>query len=359
MAGEQVEFDESTTDPVALAVMFNQMETGGLDPADATPDDDAALAAAAEAAAVAAEAKVVADAAAAEASAAAAAVVDPDAAAAAAAPEKADAEPDGVATKDGKHIIPYAVLQAERERASTTAKELETARAELAALTAAKAGAPGVTPEIAAPDQPKAGDMSDEDLAVLKEDFPTVYNAMMAQRAQLAAMAARLKPVQETVEQQEAAHKRTVAEEVQSAIDATPKLALLKSSDPEQFALARQFDNMLKGQAAWQGKPLAERFAKVIQLVEQTNGEIAIPVAVKAPPAAKTPEQLKAEAVAIAAASAASTKTSVPTSLSDFPSGQHAAANEQEAAQNMTHAQLAAKFANMTTEQQDAYLNNL
>jgi hypothetical protein len=362
MAGEQVAFDEGTTDPVALAKIFDELESNGGTPPEPAPDAEAAARAAAEAAAKTAEA---------EAAAAAAKTAEAAAAAAAAAvkpnadvktdPPAAGQEPDGVATKDGKHIIPFAVLQAEREKATTTAKELATAQARLAELeAAAKAGTPGVKPEPAAPAQPKADDLSADDLATLKEDFPTVYKALMATRAQAAALEAQLKPVQETVQQQQATREQTEAEQVQAAIDATPKLAMIKSSNPELFEQAKAFDNVLKGQAAWQGKPYAERFAKVIELVEQTSGEIVIPGAVKTPPpAVKTQEQLKEEAKAAAAAAATASKTTVPTSLSDFPAGQHAANSEMEAITNMTHAQLAAKFASMTPEQQDAYLNNL
>lgn len=360
MAGEQVAFDEGTTDPVALAAMFNQMEANGGTVPDAPKDDD-------EATRIAAEAEAAAKTAEAEAATAAAKAAEAEAAAAAAKPNadvKTDppaAEPVGVATKDGRHVIPFAVLQAEREKATTTAKELEAVRTRLAELeAAAKAGTPGVKPEPAAPAQPKADDLSADDLAALKEDFPTVYKALMATRAQAAALEAQLKPVQETVQQEQATRAQTEAEQVQAAIDATPKLALIKSSNPELFELAKQFDSALKGQADWQGKSLAERFAKVVDLVEQTKGEIVIPGAVKTPPpAAKTQEQLKEEAKAAAAAAATASKTTVPTSLSDFPAGQPAANSEMEAVTNMTHAQLAAKFASMTPEQQDAYLNNL
>ena len=99
-----------------------------------------------------------------------------------------DAEPEGVATKDGKRVIPYAVLKSERERASRAeqvAEEMKTRVAELEAIV--KSASEGAkTGESARTDnQPPtaASDLSPEDLEALKEDFPTVYKAVMASMA--------------------------------------------------------------------------------------------------------------------------------------------------------------------------------
>lgn len=359
MAGEQqLTIDESTTDPVALQALFNKME-GGEEPAPVQTDEERQ--AEALAAADAEKARLEAEAAAA----AKAAETDTPAADATAAPKNAatETDPDGVATKDGKHIIPYSVLQAEREKATTAVKELETTRARLLEMeTAAKANPQGVKTDPAAPSQANAGDMSEEDLAILKEDFPTVYKGIMAMRAQAAELEKRLGPVQESVEKEAAARKQSMEEQVQEGIDATPKLAHIKATSPEQFELAAQFDKALRTQPEWQGKSFADRFAKVVEMVEAVKGEIVVPgaAAKTAPPAAtKTPDQLKAEAQAIAAEAAKSTKTGAPGSLSDFPSGKSAAADELAKVENMTTADLSKMFAKMTPEQMDAYLLTL
>lgn len=321
-------FDETTTDPVALAAMFAKMEQGS----NPNPPE--------------------ADAAPAEATKPADPVETKQEAAPAASQEK---EPDGVATKDGKHIIPYSVLQADRERARRAEEALSETQRKLAELEAAAKSDQGVKDgNTAEPNQ--ASDLSEEDLETLKEDFPTVYKGIMAMRKQAEALQAQLKPVQETVQQQEAQAQRSQADLVQEAIDATPKLAHIKATDPEAFALAAQFDNTLKTSPTWAGKSLAERFAKVVEMVESANGVISVP---GQNPQQKTAAQLKEEAKALALEQARSNKTAVPTSLSDFPAGQHVAESEHEAIANMSTLQFAQKFASMTPDQQEAYLNKL
>ncbi|MES2320003.1 MAG: hypothetical protein V4631_21185 [Pseudomonadota bacterium] len=334
----QMDFDENTTDPAALRALFDKIEAGAV----AAPEP-APVAAAAEpvAAPVVAEVKPSAE----------------EVAAAAAAP--ADKDPDGVATKDGKHIIPYSVLKAERDRAARTEQELRETREQIAALQAAAKPGPGEKVDVAAPDQAAVSDMSAEDLADLKENFPTVYKGVMAMQAQAAALEAKLKPVQDSVRNTEADRAATLAEQVQDAIDATPKLAHIKTTDPEAFEQAKRFDNALKADPAWADKPLADRFAKVIEMVEMTRGAITIPGQAAPPPAQKTAEQLKQEAKAVAAGAVKADKSAVPSSLSDFPAGQHAASDEQEALEGMTPIQLAHKFAAMSPDKLEAYLQNL
>jgi hypothetical protein len=112
----------------------------------------------------------------------------------------------------------------------------------------------------------------------------------------------------------------------------------------------------LRTQPAWAGKSLSERFAKVTEMVEAALGPIDLP---GAKPASQSAEDLKAAAKAKADAAAKASRTNVPTSLSEFPVGQHAAQDEREAAESMTALQLAEKFSSMTPDQMDAYFRNL
>lgn len=273
-----------------------------------------------------------------------------------------EAEPQGVATKDGKHVIPYSVLQGERSRASRAEQIAREAQERVAQLEAQlKSGSQGAnTGEGARTEttEPAAGELSNEDLEALKEDFPTVYKALLASQAQARALEAKLKPVAETVRQQEVETARTAAESVQDAIDATPKLAHIQANNAEAFELAKQFDAALRGQAAWRDKPLAERFAKVTDMVENAMGPIDLPGA-KTPPTSQTPEALRKAAEARAAEAARANRSAVPTSLSEFPAGQPRAQDERQAAEQMNTLQLAEKFASMSPEQMDAYLQSL
>lgn len=271
-----------------------------------------------------------------------------------------ESEPQGIATKDGKHVIPYSVLKSERDRASRAEQLAAEMRERVAALEAAvQAASQGAKPgESARTDanQPAVSDLSSDDLEALKEDFPTVYKAVQAAMAKAAQLEAKLQPVEDSVRSAEAEQARSATETVQDAIDAVPKLAHIQATDAEAFELAKQFDATLRTQNAWAGKPLTERFAKVAEMVEAALGPIDLPGNKTASPSA---EELKAAAKAKADAAAKASRTNVPTSLSEFPVGQHAAQDEREAAESMTALQLAEKFASMTPDQMDAYFRNL
>ena len=267
---------------------------------------------------------------------------------------EAQREPEGIATKDGKHVIPYSVLQSERTRAAQAERELQDARAQLAALQSAatdpkptaKTGAPADTLEVSKEDE--------ERLALLEEDFPTVAAELKATRARVKELAAKLQPLQESTEEIAAQRAAQQAMTVQEAIDTVPKLAHIQSANPEAFELAQQFDNTLRARADWAGKPMTERFNKVIELVEASLGAIAIP-GQPSPPAAQDQEALKAAA----AAKVASAPKAVPTSLSQFPAGEPVAVDETAAMEQMTSVQLAAKMARMTPDQLEAYFAKL
>ena len=271
-----------------------------------------------------------------------------------------EADAAGVATKDGKHVIPYSVLKSERDRASRAEQIAREAQERVAALEQQlKAGNQGANNGEGArtdPQQPTASDLSAEDLEALKEDFPTVYKAVMASMAAAKALETKLQPVEESVRSAEAERERSATETVQDAIDSVPKLAHIQATNKDAFELAKQFDATLRTQIAWAAKPLSERFAKVAEMVESAIGPIELPGSKNASPNA---EDLAKAAKAKAEQDAKASRTNVPTSLSEFPAGQHAAQDEREAAEQLTHQQLAEKFAGMNADQMDAYFRSL
>lgn len=267
----------------------------------------------------------------------------------------------GVATKDGKHVIPYSVLKSERDRASRAEQIAREATERVAALEAQlKSGNQGANNGEGArtdPQQPTVSDLSAEDLEALKEDFPTVYKAVMASMAAAKALETKLQPVEESVRNVEAERERSAAESVQDAIDSVPKLAHIQATNKDAFELAKQFDATLRTQSAWANKPLNERFAKVAEMVESAIGPIDVPGSTqKASPSA---EDLAKAAKVKAEQAAKASRTNVPTSLSEFPAGQHAAQDEREAAEQLTHQQLAEKFSSMNADEMDAYFRSL
>ncbi|MEJ7745364.1 MAG: hypothetical protein WKF61_01125 [Luteimonas sp.] len=263
-------------------------------------------------------------------------------------------EPEGVATKDGKHVIPYSVLQSERNRAAQAEREVAETRARIATLEAAllvpkptaKTGEPADTTEL---------DTEDADrLAMLEEDFPTVAKELKAMRELVKTLEAKVHPLEKSTEQAARERANNDAMTVQEAIDSLPKMAHIQAANPEAFELAKEFDATLRDKPEWADQPIAERFAKVLQLVETTLGEIEIP-GTKKPPSALDNAALKQAA----AAKVATAAKAIPTSLSQFPAGEPVAADEAAAAEQMSTAQLASKMGRMTPAQMDAYLASL
>lgn len=271
-----------------------------------------------------------------------------------------ESKAEGIATADGKHIIPITVLKVTRKElseekglraaAETRIKELE------AQLSAASQGAK--TGESARTSTEGLGqDLSAEELESLKEDFPTVYKAVLTAKAKADAIEAKLKPVEEREKATEAERERMNREAVQDAIDSVPKLAYLQSGNPEAFELAKRFDAQLLSIPAWSDKPMSERFAKVAEMVESAIGAIELP---GNPPSKSTPSPSAAELAKAAKARAAEVAkkgASVPTSLSEFPAGLAPAVDEQEMLENISPVELGRKLAGMTPEQLDAYLS--
>lgn len=273
---------------------------------------------------------------------------------------------EGVATRDGKHIIPYSVLQSERQRAARAEQLVEEANARLqdleARIAAGDAGASqGAKPGEGArtDDGSQQDELSDEDLKALEEDFPTVAKQLKRLQAKTEQLEQQLNPVAEKVRSQEQQQARSVADEVQDAIDATPKLAHLQSTDRDAWAQAKELDKLLRANPAYADKSLSERFAKVVELYEAANGPIDIPNpgGTDKPSASASTQDLKKAAQEKARAAAAA--SGVPTSLSEFPAGEAAASDEVQALETYTPAQLASKLASMTDEQMDAYFANL
>ena len=274
-----------------------------------------------------------------------------------------ETEADGVATRDGKHVIPYAVLRSERERATRAEQMVREAMERVAQLEARLGSAGQSAPQGAnigenARAETEMPALSDEDLVALKEDFPTVHKALMVSIAQQKALESKLQPVEERVYGYVREREQTMAATVQETIDQIPKLAFMQANQPEAFALASQFDAVLREQPAWADKPLSERFARVTAMVESALGEVRLPDEKKAAETpVKNPEDLARAARQLAEKTAQA--PSVPTSLSDFPAGQAAAQDEHEAAERLSPLQLAEKFSRLSPDEMDAYFQNL
>ncbi len=189
----------------------------------------------------------------------------------------------GVATRDGKHVIPFSVLEAARIKAS----ELERANQALLQQLAAKD----------APKTSEAVGLTDEELADLA-DIPQVGKLndvvkQLAAKLEAATTAQATAPVAHS-----AAGALTPEQIEQDAFDAgiaaNPLIAQwMAKPDRREWARAAQIDTVLKADPANAGLSYADRFAKVQRMVA---AEFDIPV-----PVAKTTTQRGASTAAASA----------------------------------------------------------
>ena len=215
----------------------------------------------------------------------------------AAAEDPPSSKPAGIASKNGKHVLPFHVLQAERRRADEAARRAEQLERELADLKAGKK-----------PEEP-AEVLTEEEVEQMEQDFPE-------HGKKLRAVFERARELEQKVGKAEPEDQRQAdaSNPIQDAIDQIPMLLDWQVTDPEKFGRAQELDDVLKKSPKWKDKPLSDRFAHVARMVAE---EYDIPVDDE--PSAKTSQathQRKDPKAVIANAS-----RTRPNTLSDFKGG--------------------------------------
>ena len=192
-----------------------------------------------------------------------------------------EANAEGVQTRDGKHVIPFSVLQSARDRAAQAEQLVRDQEARLKDLQAKlEKGSQGAKDGEGA----RTGQeliLSEEDRAYLGEEFPTVLKALDAIAAKNVAIEQQLKQTSEKSASNRTEPGAAAAETVQDAIDSVPKLAHIQSNDAKAFDQAVKFDAMLKELPEWSDKTLQERFAKATEMVETLLGPISFQTQVR------------------------------------------------------------------------------
>lgn len=225
--------------------------------------------------------------------------------------QQAPAAVEGVATKDGKHVIPYAVLEQARKsadqanaRAQELARTAETLRAE---LEAAKAGT--AKPADA---KPAAPEFTDAELAELEQDLPAVAKLAKGVRVLQEQLAEARAAVPAAAAPQQ---PNTEAQQVQELIDARPLLVRWQSKGGAVWQDAVALDQQLRTDPQWAGKPMADRFAEVERRIAE---ELGIPIPSQQQQATS---QAPAPAAAPAAAPTAPKTTTATPTLTDLGGG--------------------------------------
>jgi hypothetical protein len=198
----------------------------------------------------------------------------------------------GVATKDGKRVIPYDVL-AQTRTAKQEAEQRERQLAEanqrlVAELEALKNGQSTAASQAQA--QAAADPISDDELQEIEADIPVVGKLAKAYRQ----LSQQLETVKQQVQApQQAATQATEAARIQELIDQRPLLAQWQARGGMAWQSAVALDAKLQADPAWVGKSEAERFAQVERLIADDFGiqmpsQQPAPQATTAAPAAAT-----------------------------------------------------------------------
>lgn len=279
---------------------------------------------------------------------------------------------DGVLTKDGKNVLPYAEL----ERRVTAARDegATKAGAEAAARKAAEDYAAGLKAQLdeantklaaggegkKAAEQPLV-EIPDDVRQALKEDYPTQYKAIEVLESGLKAAQAKLDTklaeVDERLKGGEKARQQDDETEVQTLIDQVPDLKAWQTGNESQrglFARAIAVESaIVKDDALLKERPelLTDDVARYKEVVARVKQEVGLP--------ASTSSDTKPDAQKKADEAVAGAKTRTPNSLSDLPAGGDPTNSEVESLENVSAATLGARFLGMTADQRNEALRRL
>lgn len=271
--------DLSQMDSLLGAEPKGEAKGDEFDPAHVVADVEAQAKADAEAKAAAdAEAKAKVDAEAkAKADAEAKAKADADAKAAEERSDKGK-NPDGVLLKDGKTVVPYAVLDSERKRADEERRGRQDA--ERRVRDAEDRARQAEERSKAKPDEGKSDDIDalEAKIAALG-DVPEVKEVVEMLRDQVTTLRKELTEVRGAQEDDQQREQQASAARVQEQIDRNPVLRYWQNAKPELYEEAVGFDKALRESRNPLVKSLsmADRFSKVVSMVEDLHGQTELP----------------------------------------------------------------------------------
>lgn len=261
----------------------------------------------------------------------------------AAAPASSDSDRvDGVATADGKRVIPYAVLQqtrhearSAREEVGRLQKELEAAQQQLAA---------SGNPDLAARASSAPETLTAEELAELEQDYPSLsklVKVVMSTQEKLQA-AATPAPAPAAAAPAPAGRPESDEEQFDAAIAASPLISKWMTEGGPEWERAKAIDGLLQKDPNSAGLTYEQRFAKVQRMVA---AEFDIPL----PSAAPTPAARAASPAAPAAPAVPAAKAAPLPSLSDL--GGTPPQSSEDAINGKTAADLLAATQNMSEQE--------
>ena len=167
-----------------------------------------------------------------------------------------------VLSKDGKHTIPYEVLENQRKRAQSLEAEnqqLKAIAAERDKLQAAldKNGIQLTAEEVEG--------KTDDELAELMEDFPAIGKVFAKYSNRINELEGRLA--------EKAQPETNAKNEVMTAFECIPELVSWKEGDQDRLDYAIARDAELMSDPIWQAKPVRERFQEAVRRTQSAFGD--------------------------------------------------------------------------------------
>lgn len=274
------------------------------------------------------------------------------------APDSSKPKVAGVATKDGKKVLPYSVLAAERRRASQLSEELEAARRQIESLSSGKPADQPAGREDGA--SSLSEELTDDDLSELAADFPQL-SKLVGELRETRAVIAKARTTEGSAAEPTRADTKADQFDGESsgdptldAIEQIPVLAgwMTNPDHAELFERAQAIDKALETSPKWRDKPLVDRFKHVVKQVADEfdmtvdlgdDDSTSSQTQTHTPPARRDPD------AAIRAA-----KETPPNTLSDFKGGAHP--EQGDPIKRMSSTEQVNKLMTMTDAEIDAWL---
>lgn len=270
-----------------------------------------------------------------------------------------DEDPEGVAAKDGKNVLPFSVLQKEREKSHAQAGRIAELEAEAAKLEAGDGGEK--KPEINDEGKPEVkAAPPDDDLQKEIESLEADIKSNMEEygdeklvsgiKSQIRSLKREQKRIQNQAERDE---QRKVDKQVsenaliQDALDNSPILSGWAAADDKTFhehsTTVHQY--LMNTDSDYASKSWAERFKILPKRVEALHG--------------KGPKAADNKVVDIDKAKQDAGKT-VPKSISDIQGGEAPAGTDMEELEGMSPSSITEKMMNFKSEDDmEAYVRGL
>ncbi|MCA2497784.1 ATPase [Vibrio sp. 2175-1] len=211
---------------------------------------------------------------------------------------------EGILAKDGKNVIPYDVLEKERQEAARLREENETLRAQaeeasklqkLIEKRNEQLAEFGVEPE----DLPEDLVLDDAKLEELREDYPEMYAYIAGLNNKIEAALGKQSASEPQGNQAQQPHSDTPTSqgpdpELEIALKGNEDLSEWHRQGGDRWRMAQQVDEVLSSDPKWSNRNYAERFEEVSKRVRLAYGEQPRPSAQEAlDAAAKKADQAK------------------------------------------------------------------